>query len=703
MTLSAFTVTIITKTDSPDNVLPNAPLEIRNRLANGTSGTLAAIFLEAAGTTPITQPGAVTDSLGQFTFYAAAAPYNAVFDNNGTPVISAIDTGITAVVAEEIKGLLIKTTAESKLLTFSEGDNVIISDRKNHRFKFQDSRQLISGESATLMTFDDEIHILVNAGGMLVFDELDKLATLESENYAKYVAKVRGRTDIVIKDAYGDSITFAQANPSDPGSTNRIGDATNFGDGSVYAHWQFDNSYPVRLEETLDAALTSGGTVSNRGFSGDTVVKGYLRHRVVTTADVSLIMYGINETLNATSNGSIPGGIVSNSLFNVFNFAKILYLFCTREILRGKAVIVMGTTPFESLVGYDGSNLSSTKLSTAYSDAAQSVAESLNLKYIDTRSDIFRQYSNIFNDGTHLNDDGLKILGFRMAAPLIGGGYKNDYRIKEGDVLLAHELQSRIQSIGALQILPNVSSSTPFLKNSEPSTIQLILGAPARNVYIPFYAESDNLVIYPTLLISGTTTLDILLDAGALNPINMASFPLGLPASRPTNAKSVTVTQFKNRSNTNFSDSTDPHIHVPNRGWHFLLIRNTGAQVNSFLDSLVIDSVTNVLERDVNGGVSSLVNFDTGPISVNKEKNMDAPTSSGTGVFSFTFTEQLANLTYQVLAEPIGGANINVFKVSNKTTSGFDLTFTEAPGIGVGISWALYDPTTITVRTIGGR
>jgi hypothetical protein len=97
MTLSAFTVTIMTLDDSPHNTLPLAPLEIRNRLANGTSGALASIFSDAAGTTPITQTGATTDSLGQFLFYASPAPYNAVFDNNGTPVISAIDVGLTTV------------------------------------------------------------------------------------------------------------------------------------------------------------------------------------------------------------------------------------------------------------------------------------------------------------------------------------------------------------------------------------------------------------------------------------------------------------------------------------------------------------------------------------------------------------------------------------------------------------------------------
>ncbi len=97
MTLSAFTVTIMTLDDSPHNTLPLAPLEIRNRLANGTSGALASIFSDSAGANAITQTGATTDSLGQFLFYASPAPYNAVFDNNGTPVISAIDVGLTTV------------------------------------------------------------------------------------------------------------------------------------------------------------------------------------------------------------------------------------------------------------------------------------------------------------------------------------------------------------------------------------------------------------------------------------------------------------------------------------------------------------------------------------------------------------------------------------------------------------------------------
>jgi len=95
MALQSFTVTIVTKTDAPFNILPNAPIEIRERLSSGASGGLSLIFSDSAGTIPITQTGATTNSLGQLTFFAAAADYNAVFDNQGTPVTIAVDVGVT--------------------------------------------------------------------------------------------------------------------------------------------------------------------------------------------------------------------------------------------------------------------------------------------------------------------------------------------------------------------------------------------------------------------------------------------------------------------------------------------------------------------------------------------------------------------------------------------------------------------------------
>lgn len=94
--LSSYTVTIGVLEDlDGKNYIPNAPIEIKERLSNGSSGSLSLIFSDQAGTVPITQTGATANALGQFTFFAAAAQYNAVYDNDGTPVTIAVDVGVT--------------------------------------------------------------------------------------------------------------------------------------------------------------------------------------------------------------------------------------------------------------------------------------------------------------------------------------------------------------------------------------------------------------------------------------------------------------------------------------------------------------------------------------------------------------------------------------------------------------------------------
>tara|TARA_R110002096_G_scaffold159193_1_gene324918 strand:- start:139 stop:2367 length:2229 start_codon:yes stop_codon:yes gene_type:complete len=90
--LSPYVVTVYTKQDNPYNVIPDAPIEVRERLANGTSGSLSIIYEDQEGLIPITQTGAKADSNGQFVFYAEAAQYNAVYESQTVPV----DIGLTA-------------------------------------------------------------------------------------------------------------------------------------------------------------------------------------------------------------------------------------------------------------------------------------------------------------------------------------------------------------------------------------------------------------------------------------------------------------------------------------------------------------------------------------------------------------------------------------------------------------------------------
>jgi hypothetical protein len=205
MTLSAFTVTIVTLDDAPHNTLPLAPLEIRNRLANGTSGTLASIFSDAAGTTPITQTGATTDSLGQFLFYASPAPYNAVFDNNGTPVISAIDVGLTTVAfASAIDRLNPATLAVWQADTSALAGDVVTTAERSANTGGGATGDVIAG--AVTANGSDKV---ANTANTLTW----VLRINDDTTSREFGAKFDGGDDILALQAYVDNVK----------TTNKIG------------------------------------------------------------------------------------------------------------------------------------------------------------------------------------------------------------------------------------------------------------------------------------------------------------------------------------------------------------------------------------------------------------------------------------------------------------------------------------------------
>lgn len=131
--LSPYIVTVITKEDAPYNVIPNAPIEIRARLANGTSGGLSLIFEDSQGLFPITQTGATADTNGQFVFYAAAAEYNAIYQSQTVPV----DMGLTPstlpafLISDLSQAYEFATVAAYKAFTtaFPVGKKITIRDR----------------------------------------------------------------------------------------------------------------------------------------------------------------------------------------------------------------------------------------------------------------------------------------------------------------------------------------------------------------------------------------------------------------------------------------------------------------------------------------------------------------------------------------------------------------------------------------------
>ena len=138
MSLSPYVLVIGTKSDDLTgfNVIPNAAYEIRFRNSNGTSGSLANIFEDEAGSLPITQTGATVDSRGSVTFYADAIPLNAVY-NNGVAITQAIDIGISnqslnnAIIGDESTASKFNTVQKYKDHTsiLPVGKRIYLADR----------------------------------------------------------------------------------------------------------------------------------------------------------------------------------------------------------------------------------------------------------------------------------------------------------------------------------------------------------------------------------------------------------------------------------------------------------------------------------------------------------------------------------------------------------------------------------------------
>ena len=117
MSLVPHSLVIISKSDSPYNVLPERSVEIRAREPNGTSGSLSLIYEDEAGLLPITQPGGMTDDKGVFTFYIENGSYNAVY-TDGVIITQPFNTTKSAGTA---------TLSQTKTLT--SGQTEVIFDQ----------------------------------------------------------------------------------------------------------------------------------------------------------------------------------------------------------------------------------------------------------------------------------------------------------------------------------------------------------------------------------------------------------------------------------------------------------------------------------------------------------------------------------------------------------------------------------------------
>lgn len=595
------------------------------------------------------------------------------------------------------------TVSSAKAKTsYNENEVVYLIDR-GYNFQFKSSRQLIAGQSVSEMTFDDELHVLIDSGGMLEFCDWQKLPAVESKNYANYQAKLRGRSDSVGVCAIGDSTTFCQAQPLTIGATDRSGQPTGFGDGSTYANWQVNNHWPKVLGDIMQSAAAGGASVSNLGFSGDRALTGYLRHRVATSNDVTMIMFGINDVLYATSNGVNPDQIYDNGLYSLVNFQMVMRKLIARELVRGKTVVVVGTNVFGSVTGWDGTGYSANRLTEAYDTVSKSVAQEFGCLFVDNKSDIMRQYNivdlttftttqptPIVVDGTHLNETGCKILGGRFAAVILSK-WKTPTIVTSKSTLLSNPNVTDMIGKGQNGVLPNSSSNSPSFSSTQPATISLTAGQP---VFYPIYVEEDSLIVFPEMIGSAAgAQVTFRVNGGAILPAKLNPRELG---TTPAPSKAATV------SGTHIDESTQNYsqdgmfIALVARGWHLLEVSKDSGSGGALLDSFQFYSEKEIRDKHTRGL--------TAVASAGNTRNWRASAvSNGGGLYTITFDQNMANALYHVEVDQSTNNDAQFYRVHTRANGNFKIQFMSGAGTGSGINFIKQDPLDFTVRVYGGR
>lgn len=233
----------------------------------------------------------------------------------------------------------------------------------------------------------------ISAGSWVLVDTSSfYLRTNNSWLIASAVAKMKaGQCKLV---CVGDSITYGH----DTFSSGTIPPV------SPHSQPHVAIPYPEQTVLNINSAFgVTGNTVENRGFSGDTVKISYGRWSTNPSADLAIVMFGIND--------ATIGGIG----ISVEEYTEYLILTIERYLRWGCGVVVCTS----SLMSRGNEPRDVYK----YRAAAKNVANQYGCPVFDA-GDVGMQNltSEIYSDSVHFNQAGYSLLGCSMASFLLSGG-----------------------------------------------------------------------------------------------------------------------------------------------------------------------------------------------------------------------------------------------------------------------------------------
>lgn len=390
--------------------------------------------------------------------------------------------------------------------------------------------------------------------------DLEYIRRQQIYQYANLFKKLRNSQAVKIC-CQGDSLTYGQDGYS---VDKRAKDPTPDDHGVVRldTDTRASKTYPEALLEKLNLIYPLV-TVTNRGWSGDSIKLTFDRWPSKSNADVTILNFGIND---AADYSVIHGDL---SLWGYWYEQVVI-----RLILQGSAVVIMLPTK----------NILNNVNIDVFSQSLRLFAEKYQIPIVDA-DEILRNYDkSIFSDTVHLNGYGYNILGSRLATLFLGAGMVSTHMANDGTKILTRQYRDDVHLIGNATFgeggaVPTPSEIGTTLENGWCASLNA-----GGEIYFAFYAEVDDLLILPYLRTANAnpTILEFQLDFGVDQPFHSISTAVDLTnylAKRPASVLTFTNT----KTNTNFNKNShllnndNVEFKISTKGWHVLRIKNNSA------------------------------------------------------------------------------------------------------------------------------
>lgn len=384
--------------------------------------------------------------------------------------------------------------------------------------------------------------------------DVEYLKFLQVQNYAEFYRKLRTGLPVNIASK-GDSTVYGVDEYSDD---KREPSTVTTDTGRTHVKTRASISYPEQLEINLRSIYGDKVSVENLGYSGSYAKFHYEQYFKKRSYDLALIMLGINDS-------KLPECPYAGDVKEFIYWYEQLII---RELIWGKAVIIMLPTRVRRV---------NDDIIDVFSNSLVLLAEKYNIPYVDTQSFFTNYNADIYSDNLHFNAKGYKVLASRVTAFIINEGLKNRKKIKDGSNIGIFETTDSIKYIGAA-IQQASSGYTPYAL--DPATRSVLRFQNNSKAIYSFYAEDENLVIYPTVRLEANSSIKLTLDFGVQQAeVENITNIYGTTSTDNKFRNSYTLTSNSN-SVLKFKDIYEKEAVKPlvitNKGWHTLLIETNG-------------------------------------------------------------------------------------------------------------------------------